>query len=239
MEPTTIPDPDRETLLALYRQMLTNPPLRRAVCQGFRRGGDPGRLPHLHRRGGGGHRRLRPPAPRRCGVQHAPRPRPCPGQGGHAARADRRALGARLPAVSGGRGGSMHLFKPEIGLHGHQRHRRAEHPAGRGRRPTPSSCSRATASRWLFSAMGRSTTAPSTRGSTWPRPGSCRSSLSARTTSMPTEVPFAKATRNPSVASRAPAYGLPGVEVDGNDVLAVYRAAGEAVRGPASGAGRR
>jgi 2-oxoisovalerate dehydrogenase E1 component len=52
-----------------------------------------------------------------------------------------------------------------------------------------------------------------------------------------TEVPFAQATKNISVASRAQAYGLPGVEVDGNDVLAVYRAAEEAVRRARSGAG--
>ena len=44
-----------------------------------------------------------------------------------------------------------------------------------------------------------------------------------------TEVPFAYAAGNPSVASRGRSYGMPGVEVDGNDVLAVYEAAGEAV----------
>ena len=52
-----------------------------------------------------------------------------------------------------------------------------------------------------------------------------------------TEVPFAKATRNPNVATRGQAYGLPGVEVDGNDVLAVYQAAGEAVRRARTGYG--
>jgi 2-oxoisovalerate dehydrogenase E1 component len=52
-----------------------------------------------------------------------------------------------------------------------------------------------------------------------------------------TEVPFAKATANPSVASRASAYGLRGVELDGNDVLAIYRAAGEAVRAARAGEG--
>jgi 2-oxoisovalerate dehydrogenase E1 component len=39
------------------------------------------------------------------------------------------------------------------------------------------------------------------------------------------------------VASRAAAYGLPGVEVDGNDALAVHRAAGEAVRRARGGEG--
>ena len=40
-----------------------------------------------------------------------------------------------------------------------------------------------------------------------------------------TEVPFAYAAGNPSVASRGASYGMPGVEVDGNDVMAVYEAA--------------
>jgi TPP-dependent pyruvate/acetoin dehydrogenase alpha subunit len=44
-----------------------------------------------------------------------------------------------------------------------------------------------------------------------------------------TEMPFAKATKNTNVASRAAAYGIPGVQVDGNNVLEVYEATGEAV----------
>ncbi len=52
-----------------------------------------------------------------------------------------------------------------------------------------------------------------------------------------TEVPFTYASGSPSVAARAAAYGLPGVEVDGNDVLAVSRAAGEAVERARTGGG--
>ena len=52
-----------------------------------------------------------------------------------------------------------------------------------------------------------------------------------------TEVSFSYASRNPSVASRADNYGMPGVEVDGNDVLAVYKAAGEAIRRARNGEG--
>src|SRR5205809_7724719 len=44
-----------------------------------------------------------------------------------------------------------------------------------------------------------------------------------------TEVPFQYAAGNPTVAQRGAAYGLPGVEVDGNDVLAVHQAAAAAV----------
>jgi pyruvate dehydrogenase E1 component alpha subunit len=41
--------------------------------------------------------------------------------------------------------------------------------------------------------------------------------------------PLARQTRVPDIATRAPGYGIPAVIVDGNDVLAVYQAAGEAV----------
>ena len=36
-----------------------------------------------------------------------------------------------------------------------------------------------------------------------------------------TEIAFEYAAANPSVAGRASAYGMPGIEVDGNDVRAV------------------
>ena len=52
-----------------------------------------------------------------------------------------------------------------------------------------------------------------------------------------TEVPFTYASGNPSVAGRAAAYGLPGFEVDGNDVLAVSEAAAEAVERARAGGG--
>lgn len=52
-----------------------------------------------------------------------------------------------------------------------------------------------------------------------------------------TEVPSSYSSGNPNVASRGAAYGLPGIEVDGNDVLAVYHVAGEAVRRARSGGG--
>jgi 2-oxoisovalerate dehydrogenase E1 component len=52
-----------------------------------------------------------------------------------------------------------------------------------------------------------------------------------------TEVPFAYAAGNPSVASRGAAYGMPGIELDGNDGLAVHAAAREAVSRARSGGG--
>ncbi len=52
-----------------------------------------------------------------------------------------------------------------------------------------------------------------------------------------TELPFSKATAGRSVASRAAAYDMPGVEVDGQDVLAVYDVAGAAVARARAGKG--
>src|SRR6202041_1480219 len=52
-----------------------------------------------------------------------------------------------------------------------------------------------------------------------------------------TEVPFQYASGQPSVAGRAEGYGLPGIEVDGNDVMAVWEAAREAVGRAREGGG--
>jgi 2-oxoisovalerate dehydrogenase E1 component len=52
-----------------------------------------------------------------------------------------------------------------------------------------------------------------------------------------TEVAFSYATRNTDVWKRAESYGIPGVCVDGNDVLAVFAAANDAVSRARSGGG--
>lgn len=49
--------------------------------------------------------------------------------------------------------------------------------------------------------------------------------------------PVSSATLNYSVSSRASAYGIPGITVDGNDVLAVYQATKEAVERARKGEG--
>jgi 2-oxoisovalerate dehydrogenase E1 component len=48
---------------------------------------------------------------------------------------------------------------------------------------------------------------------------------------------FSRATKNLNVASRGAAYGMPAIAVDGNDVLEVYQAAGEAIDRARSGGG--
>jgi pyruvate dehydrogenase E1 component alpha subunit len=50
-------------------------------------------------------------------------------------------------------------------------------------------------------------------------------------------VPRAKQTRSKTLAQKALAYGIPGIQVDGNDLLAVYAAAAEAVNRARSGSG--
>ena len=52
-----------------------------------------------------------------------------------------------------------------------------------------------------------------------------------------TEIPFSYAAGNPTVAQRGAAYGLPAIAADGNDVLAVHAAAGEAIQRARAGAG--
>jgi pyruvate dehydrogenase E1 component alpha subunit len=50
-------------------------------------------------------------------------------------------------------------------------------------------------------------------------------------------VPRSKQTRSKTLAQKALAYGIPGIQVDGNDILAVYSAAQEAVERARSGGG--
>jgi 2-oxoisovalerate dehydrogenase E1 component len=52
-----------------------------------------------------------------------------------------------------------------------------------------------------------------------------------------TEVPFVSVAGNPDVAARGASYGMPGLSVDGNDVLTVYEAAGLAVARARAGDG--
>jgi pyruvate dehydrogenase E1 component alpha subunit len=50
-------------------------------------------------------------------------------------------------------------------------------------------------------------------------------------------VPLSKQTHSKTLAQKALAYGMPGIQVDGNDILAVYAAAQEAVDRARSGGG--
>lgn len=50
-------------------------------------------------------------------------------------------------------------------------------------------------------------------------------------------LPFSRQTASASIAQKAAAYGFPGVRVDGNDLLAVYRATRDALEKARSGGG--
>ena len=142
----------------------------------------------------------------------------------------------RATGCSGGRGGSMHLFKPEIGFMG------SSGIVG----PCITLAAGGGYSAMLLKTGGVSVAffgdGAANNGAfheglnlatAWNLPAIfvCENNLYA------TEVPLDKATRNTDIASRAVAYGLPGVAVDGNDVLAVYAAAGEAVARARAGGG--
>lgn len=145
-------------------------------------------------------------------------------------------LFGRETGCSRGRGGSMHLFSPEIGMMG---------TSGIVGPCILQACGGGYSSRLL--ETGRVAVAFFGDGAV--NNGAFHEGLNmAAIWSLPvlfvcenngfaTEVPFDYASGTPDVGRRAAVYGLPGVEVDGNDVLAVYAAAGEAVQRARAGGG--
>ena len=142
----------------------------------------------------------------------------------------------RATGCSGGRGGSMHLFKPEVGFMGSSG---IVGPA----------ISLAAGGAYTAKLLGLDRVSVAFFGDGASNNGAFHESINmAAAWDLPalfvcennmyaTEVPFAKVAKVTDVAARAQSYGLPGVKVDGNDVLAVYAAAGEAVRRARSGGG--
>lgn len=145
-------------------------------------------------------------------------------------------LYGRITGCSRGRGGSMHLFSPEVGM--------------MGTSGIVGPCIlQATGAGYSFKLLKTDRVGVAFFGdgavnngafheginlaSIWDLPVIfvCENNMYA------TEVPFAHSSGNPDVGNRGPAYGLPSVIVDGNDVRAVYAAAGEAVARARSGAG--
>jgi len=142
----------------------------------------------------------------------------------------------KATGCSHGRGGSMHLFKPEVGMLGTSG---IVGPsilmaAGAGYSALLQGSDRVSVAFFGDGAVGNGAFHEGLNLATiWDLPVLfvCENNLYA------TEVPFSTVTRQPSVAARAASYGLPGIEVDGNDVLAVHRAAGEAVDRARAGGG--
>lgn len=145
-------------------------------------------------------------------------------------------LFGRITGCSRGRGGSMHLFAPEVGLMGTSG---IVGPcilqaAGAGYSFKLLDTDRVGVA---FFGDGASNNGAFHEGinlaAIWDLPVLfvCENNMYA------TEVPFSYATRNTDVAGRAASYGIPGVAVDGNDVLAVFEVAGEAVARARNGGG--
>jgi 2-oxoisovalerate dehydrogenase E1 component len=145
-------------------------------------------------------------------------------------------LFGRATGCSQGRGGSMHLFAPEVGL--------------MGTSGIVSPCIlQAVGAGYSFKLLKSDRVGVAFFGDGAVNNGAFHEGLNmaaiwqlpvlfiCENNQFATEVPFRYASANPSVAGRGTAYGLPSVEVDGNDVRAIYRAAGEAVRRARTGGG--
>jgi 2-oxoisovalerate dehydrogenase E1 component len=145
-------------------------------------------------------------------------------------------LFGKATGCSQGRGGSMHLFAPEVGM--------------MGTSGIVGPCIlQATGAGYSFKLLKTDRIGVAFFGdgavsngafheginlaANWDLPTLfvCENNLYA------TEVAFADATGNPEVANRAAAYNLPGVAIDGNDVIAVYETAGAAIERARSGGG--
>lgn len=145
-------------------------------------------------------------------------------------------LFGRESGCSKGRGGSMHLFAPELGMMG---------TSG----IVGPSILQATGAGYSFHLLKTNHVAVAFFGDGAVNNGAFHEGLNlasiwklpvlfvCENNQFATEVPFQYAAGNPQVAARGAAYGMPGIEVDGNDVEAVARAAGEAVERARSGNG--
>src|SRR5215216_5883786 len=145
-------------------------------------------------------------------------------------------LFGRATGCSRGRGGSMHLFSPEVGLMGTTGivGPNILQATGAGYSFKLRKTDQVSVGFFGDGAVSNGAFHEGVNLATiWDLPVIfvCENNLYA------TEVAFQYATRNTDVAERARSYGIPGVAVDGNDVMAVYEAAGEAVRRARAGQG--
>src|SRR6187455_2635224 len=137
-------------------------------------------------------------------------------------------LFGRATGCSRGRGGSMHLFAPEIGM--------------MGTSGIVGPCIlQAAGAGYSFKLLKTNNVAVAFFGDGAVNNGAFHEGLNlaglwklpvlfvCENNQFATEVPFSYASGNPSVASRGAAYGMPAEEVDGNDAQAVHAAAERAI----------
>jgi pyruvate dehydrogenase E1 component alpha subunit len=137
-------------------------------------------------------------------------------------------LWGKTTGCSGGRGGSMHLYAPEYGFMGTNGIVGAGIPLATGAALSAKLRKSGQVAVVFFGegAVNAGSFHESLNfGAIWNLPVVyvCENNLYA------TEMAFHRATKNTSVESRATAYKMRGVEIDGNDVTAVYETAKEAV----------
>ncbi len=145
-------------------------------------------------------------------------------------------LFGRETGCSHGRGGSMHLFSPEVGM--------------MGTSGIVGPCIlQATGAGYSFKILKTDQVAVAFFGDGAVNNGAFHEGLNlasiwklpvlfvCENNGFATEVSFSYAAGNPSVADRGKAYGIESIAVDGNDVQAVHKAAGEAVKRARSGKG--
>ncbi len=145
-------------------------------------------------------------------------------------------LFGRETGCSRGRGGSMHLFCPEIGMMG---------TSGIVGPCLLQACGGGYSSKILKNG----TVAAAFFGDGAVNNGAFHEGLNmasiwrlpvlfiCENNQYATEVPFSYSSGNSSVGSRGAAYGMPGITVDGNDVLEIYRVAEEAIARAKKGGG--
>ncbi len=137
-------------------------------------------------------------------------------------------LFGRATGCSRGRGGSMHLFSPEIGM--------------MGTSGIVGPCIlQAAGAGYSFKLLKTDRVAVAFFGDGASNNGAFHEGLNlasiwklpvifvCENNEFATEVPLSYSAGNPNIGSRAAAYNIPGISIDGNDVLAVEKIAGEAI----------
>jgi 2-oxoisovalerate dehydrogenase E1 component len=145
-------------------------------------------------------------------------------------------LYGRVNGCSQGRGGSMHLFAPEVGM--------------MGTSGIVGPCIlQATGAGFSFKLRGTDNVGFAFFGDGASNNGAFHEGINmAAIWDLPTifvcennmyatEIPIAYSARVSDISQRAAGYGIPGVTVDGNDVLAIYEVAGAAIERARSGGG--
>ncbi|MBI1832315.1 MAG: dehydrogenase, partial [Planctomycetes bacterium] len=145
-------------------------------------------------------------------------------------------LYGRATGVSRGRGGSMHLFAPEVGM--------------MGTSGIVAPCIlQAAGAGYSFMLLKNQRVAIAFFGDGAVNNGAFHEGLNlasiwklpvlfvCENNQFATEVPFESVAGNPNVAARGAVYGMPGIEVDGNDARKVHELAGAAIGRARAGGG--